>query len=268
MSNINPKKPIVLVISGHDPTGGAGIQADIESIASIGCHPASVITSLTAQNTKEISEIVPQNPDTFQKQIQLILEDMAIDACKIGVVGDTGLIDVICTELSDKNIPIVLDPIIRSGSDYILANEDVCQKITEMLVPISTLITPNSIEARILTKTDDLNTAAEKLLLFGCKYVLITGTHEDTKLVINTLYSINDPPISFEFERLPNDYHGSGCTLSSSIAAYLALGIDVNQAVDSSLRFTWACLYNAMQIKSGKKIPDRIGWRIKDGQII
>ena len=264
MSNINPKKPIVLVISGHDPTGGAGIQADIESIASIGCHPASVITSLTAQNTKEISEIVPQNPDTFQKQIQLILEDMAIDACKIGVVGDTGLIDVICTELSDKNIPIVLDPIIRSGSGYILANEDVYRKITEMLVPMSTLITPNSIEARILTKTDDLNIAAEKLLSFGCKYVLITGTHEETKLVINTLYSINESPIKFESERLPNDYHGSGCTLSSSIAAYLALGIELNQAVENSLRFTWNCLNNAMQVGSGKKIPDRIRWRIKN----
>ena len=134
------------MISGHDPSGGAGIQADIESIASVGCHSASVITSLTAQNTKEITEIVPQNPDPFQKQIQLILDDMEIDACKIGMIGDTRLIDVICAELSDKNIPIVLDPIIRSGSDYILANEDVCQKITEMLVPISTLITPNSMK--------------------------------------------------------------------------------------------------------------------------
>ncbi len=263
MSNIKTEKPVVLAISGHDPSGGAGIQADIESMVSIGCHPVSVITSLTVQNTKEITGFKPQDPDSFQKQIRLILNDFEIDACKIGMIGDTRLVEVIYEELSNKKFPIILDPVIKSESGYTLANENIYQEIIKLLFPVSTIITPNSQEARNLANTNDLEQAAEILLSFGCKYVLITGTHEDTSQVINTLYSENNNPHSYELERLPDNYHGSGCTLSSSIAAYLASGLDINQAVENALRFTWNCLNNAINVGSGIKIPDRIKWQIK-----
>ena len=260
MSNINPEKPVVLVMAGHDPSGGAGIQADIESIAIGGCHPACIITSLTTQNTKLINGTNSQNPDIFCNQLQLILDDMEISACKIGMIGDPRLVDIIYSEIYNKGFPVVLDPVIRSGTDYELANNDVIRKITEKLIPISTMVTPNSFEARILTATDDLERAAKKMLSQGCKHVLITGTHENTSNVINTLHSHEGPPVTFEFDRLAGQFHGSGCTLSSSIAANLALGMEITTAVENSLKYTWSCLNNAINPGAGNKIPDRITW--------
>lgn len=262
MSNINPEKPVILVLAGHDPSGGAGIQADIESIASTGCHPVCIITSLTTQNTKIITGTNPQNPDIFSNQLELIMDDMEISACKIGMIGDPYLVDIIYSEIIDKEFPVVLDPVIRSESDYELADNEVISKISEKLVPLSTLVTPNSNEARILTATDDLDMAAKTLLSRGCKHVLITGTHENTSNVINTLHSPEGPPVKFEFDRLEGQFHGSGCTLSSSIAANLALGMKISTAVENSLNYTWACLNHAINPGSGNKIPDRTTWLI------
>ena len=264
MSNINPEKPVILVLAGHDPSGGAGIQADIESIASAGCHPVCIITSLTTQNTKTINGIYPQNPDIFRNQLRLIMDDIEISACKIGMIGDQQLVDIIYSEINGKRFPVVLDPVIRSESDHELANDVVIRKITEKLVPTATLVTPNSDEARKLAATEDLDKAAKTLLSQGCKHALITGTHENTNNVINTLYSHEGPPVIFEFDRLDGQFHGSGCTLSSSIAANLALGMEITSAVENSLKYTWTCLKNAINPGSGNKIPDRTTWLINN----
>jgi len=257
MINSNTQKPVVLVIAGHDPSGGAGIQADIESIANAGCHAATIITSLTAQNTKEVLDIIPQKPAPFRKQIRLILEDMEIASCKIGMIGDVQLIDIIQSELSKMNIPIVLDPVMGSTSGRSFANDNICKKMLSSLLPITTLTTPNGGEARALSNSTDLNTAANKLLEYGASSVLITGTDEDTDNVTNLFYTANNSPIEYHWERLAGTFHGSGCTLSSRIAALLALGNDLKTSVEDAQAYTWNTLKHGLKLGCGQAQPNR-----------
>jgi hydroxymethylpyrimidine/phosphomethylpyrimidine kinase len=257
MINSNTQKPVVLVFAGHDPSGGAGIQADIESIANAGCHAATVITSLTCQNTSQCNEIVPQVADSFDNQIKLIMEDMEIAACKIGMIGSIELIDFIHDALSRINVPVVFDPVISAASGMTFANENICQKMITSLLPLTTILTPNTIEARTLTQLDDLTASANKLLKYGTRSVLITGTHENTDEVINSFYIEPDSPIEYRWQRLPESYHGSGCTLSSRIAALLALGNDLKTAIEDAQEYTWLSLKNGLKLGNGQFQPDR-----------
>ena len=257
MNKCNQKK-IVLIIGGHDPSGGAGIQADIESVTHAGCQAVSVITSLTAQNTRKVTDIIPQDPELFRSQLKLILEDMWIDACKIGMLGNPQLVDVIYDELSDKHFPIVLDPVLHSGSGTSFVNDVLLEKIINLLVPLATILTPNSIEARTLTKEDKLVNAGKKLIHLGTSAVLITGTHEKSgDSVINTLYLNNETSFDYLWQRLPDTYHGSGCTLSSRIAALLALGDDLKSAVEKAQEYTWNTLKYGVKLGHGQLHPNR-----------
>ena len=251
------KKPIVLIIAGHDPSGGAGIQADIESIASAGCHAVTVITSLTAQNTDKVANISSQDPNFFRKQIKLIFDDFNVSACKIGMIGDVELVDAIHNELSDIKIPIVLDPIINSGTGENLSPRKTYERILALLLPLTTIITPNTLEAKILAGTDDLKIAADKLLSYGTKSVLITGSHEKTDAVLNTLYKKDNLPIEYTWKRLTGSFHGSGCTLSSRIAANIALGNGLKNAVEDAQEYTWQTLKNGLELGKEQIHPDR-----------
>ena len=257
MINSNTEKPVVLVIAGHDPSGGAGIQADIESIANAGCHAATVITSLTAQNTREVAEIIAQKPEAFQKQIRLILDDMRIASCKIGMIGDIELIDVIEKELSSLDIPIVLDPVLTSSSGRNFANEKINQKILSSLLPMTTIATPNADEIRTLTRATDSKEAAKKLLILGAKSVLITGADEATENVTNTFYTGETEPVEYHWQRLDGTYHGSGCTLSSRIAALLALGNDLKTAIEKAQAYTWSAIEHGLKLGQGQAQPNR-----------
>lgn len=257
MTNSKIQKPIVLVIAGHDPCGGAGIQADIETISNAGCKAASIITSLTAQNTNQVTDILPQKSTAFRKQIRLVLEDMTIAACKIGMIGNAQLIDIIESELSKLDIPIVLDPVINSSSGQSFADENICKKILSLLLPITTVVTPNSNEARLLTNETDLNMAAKKLLLLDTKSVLITGADEETDAVTNVFYTNDNSPMEYHWERLSGSFHGSGCTLSSRIAALLALGNDLQSSVEKAQAYTWNTLKHALTLGQNQLHPDR-----------
>lgn len=257
MINSNKQKPVVLVIAGHDPSGGAGIQADIESIANAGCHPVTIITSLTSQNTCKVTDVLPQKPEHVQAQIQLLREDMDIVTCKIGLIGNLELLDVIIQELSVMNIPTVLDPVLGSTTGTIFTDTDICKKMLASLLPLTTLITPNSVEAKTLAGSDDLAIAAAKLLDHGTNSVLITGTHEASDDVINTLYTKVESPIEYHWERLTGTFHGSGCTLSARIAALLALEYDLTTAVEKAQEYTWQSLKHGMKLGRGQAQPDR-----------
>ena len=257
MINSNTEKPVVLVLAGHDPSGGAGIQADIETIANAGCHAATIITSLTAQNTKQVSEIIPQNPAAFQKQIQLVLDDMQIASCKIGMIGEIELVDIIAKELSDLNIPVVLDPVMSSTSGKTFADEKMCQKILSSLLPLTTLATPNANELRKLTGSTGLNESVDRLLTSGANSVLVTGADEATENVINTFFMSGNKPIEYQWQRLEGSYHGSGCTLSSRIAALLALGEDLKTAIEKAQAYTWNTLSHGLTLGQGQAQPDR-----------
>ncbi len=257
MINSNNQKPVVLVIAGHDPSGGAGIQADIETIVNAGCHAATVITSLTAQNTQQVFDVIPQKPASFRKQIRLILEDMEIASCKIGMIGNVQLIDIIQSELSKINIPIVLDPVMGSSSGQSFADDNICKKILSSLLPMTTVITPNSEEARILSGRTELDAAANQFLNLGTKSVLITGADEATDNVRNTFYVKDGDPTEYQWERLAGSFHGSGCTLSSRVAALLALGNDLKISIEKAQAYTWNTLRHGIKVGQGQAQPDR-----------
>ncbi len=252
------RKPTVLVFSGHDPSGAAGLQADIESIAANGCHGVSVITALTAQNTKRFERLIPQEPDQFRQQIDMLLEDIPIDVCKIGLTGSLEVIEIIAETIERYNhIPVVLDPVLAAGTGTPLIDEKISKGMVECLFPKTTLLTPNLNEARTLTGAATAEVAAAKLFENGCENILITGADTDSPMVVNTLYRRHQPPVSYEWERQAGQYHGSGCTLSAACAALLAGGLGIREAVEKAQAFTWQTLKHGRRLGKGQLHPDR-----------
>lgn len=254
--------PIVMAMSGADPTGGAGIQADIETIASLGCHAAPIITSITAQDTTNVVETSQISEGMIVEQARIVFEDMNIAAIKIGLINSEKTARAIHTLLIDyPDIPVVLDPIIVAGGGKVLANDSTVMAILSLLVPLATVVTPNSHEAKKLApEADTLDACAMAILGRGAHYVLVTGSHENTQEICNILYGNNRKLDTRTWPRLPDQYHGSGCTLASSITAYLAHGQDVVSASHQAQDYTWKCLQTARQLGQGQKIPNRFHW--------
>ncbi|HWQ38039.1 MAG TPA: hydroxymethylpyrimidine/phosphomethylpyrimidine kinase [Burkholderiales bacterium] len=260
--------PIVLVFAATDPSGGAGIQADILTLASIGCHPLSVVTAVTVQDTLGVEDLMPIEAEWVADQARRVLEDVAVSAFKIGLLGSAEAVAAIAEVVSDyPEVPLVLDPVLASGRGDPLASEDVISATRELLIPQTTVLTPNSLEARRLVQEDSeesedigLEECAQRILGRGCEYVLITGSHENTPQVINTLYDRDGVVRRDHWERLPGAYHGSGCTLASAIAATIAQGSDVPEAVRDAQEYTWQALRRAYRAGMGQLIPDRLFW--------
>lgn len=253
---------VVLVLAGHDPSGGAGIQADIETLASLRCHATPVITALTAQNTQRLVSVHPADPSEFSEQVSLLMADIQPQALKIGLLTNVSIVRRIHELVLDHpNIPVILDPVLSAGTGQQLADDTVVEAVVELLLPLTTVLTPNSDEARRLAShSEDVNSAAEKLMNQGCKFVLITGTHEPTATVVNQLYGEGQHLKTFEWRRLAGKYHGSGCTLSAAIAGLIARGLDVNAAVEQAQAYTWAALRHARRLGSGQHHPNRLFW--------
>ncbi len=264
--------PIVMVFAATDPTGGAGLQADIMTLASMGCHPVSVVTAITIQDTTGVDEVQPIDGEWVADQARCILEDMPVAAFKIGVLGSLEAIAAVAEVVSDyPEIPLILDPVLASGRGDQLASEEMLAAIRELLIPQTTIVTPNSIEARRLAANDaddndnpDLAECARRILDSGCEYVLITGTHEQTGDVTNTLYNNEGVVRSDTWPRLPGTYHGSGCTLASALAATIANGVDIQEAVRDAQEYTWQSLKLAFRPGMGQYIPDRLFWARED----
>jgi hydroxymethylpyrimidine/phosphomethylpyrimidine kinase len=260
--------PIVLVFAATDPSGGAGIQADILTLSSMGCHPLSVITAVTIQDTMGVEDVLPIDAEWVADQARCVLEDMPVAVFKVGLLGSVEAIAAIAEVVSDyPDIPLVLDPVLASGRGDELASEDMISAMRELLIPQTTLITPNSLEARRLAQDDsnenddpDLGECALRLLNLGCEYVLVTGTHENTAQVVNTLYDQQGVVRTDSWQRLPGIYHGSGCTLASAVAATIANGLGVPEAVRDAQEFTWQTLKFAYRTGMGQLIPDRLFW--------
>jgi hydroxymethylpyrimidine/phosphomethylpyrimidine kinase len=257
--------PIVLTFAGSDPTGGAGLQADVLTLASMGCHPLSVVTALTVQDTLGVAAFDPVDARHVRMQAERLLADMQVAAFKLGMLGSAENVEAVAALLADyAEIPVVLDPVLASGRGDSLASEEVLAALRELIVPQSTVVTPNSIEARRLSDTDSLEQAAQRLLQRGAEYVLITGTHEPGAEVVNTLYDSGGVVRTDRWTRLPGDYHGSGCTLASAIAAQLAKGQAVPEAARAAQEYTWQTLAAALRPGAGQCIPDRFFWARED----
>ena len=260
--------PIVMVFAASDPSGGAGLQADIMTLSSLGCHPLSVITALTVQDSAGVEDVQPVDADWVSDQARALLEDMPVAAFKIGMLGSVENIAAIAEILSDyPDIPLVLDPVLASGRGDELASEDMISAMRELLLPQTTLLTPNSMEARRLALDDvdepdepNLAECARRLIGVGSEFVLITGTHEHSPQVVNSLYGENGLVRADAWERLPGSYHGSGCTLASAIAANLANGLDMVEAVRDAQDYTWRALANGFRPGMRQYFPDRFFW--------
>ncbi len=261
--------PTVLVFAGIDPSGGAGVQADILTLSSMGCHPLPVLTAVTVQDTAGVRDLLPIDARWVADQARCVLEDVRVTVFKIGLLGSAEIVAAIAEVVSDyPEIPLVFDPVLASGRGDEMATEEVIEAMCELLMPRTTLITPNSIEARRLVSGSDadgiddadLGGCARRLLALGCEYVLITGTHENTPQVSNTLYSEQGLIRTDSWERLPGIYHGSGCTLASAIAATIANGLPIPEAVRDAQEFTWQTLKHAYRAGVGQLMPDRLFW--------
>ena len=259
--------PIVLTFAASDPTGGAGLQADLLTLGSMGCHPLSVVTAITVQDTRGVEGMFAIEAEWVADQARRLLEDMPVAAFKLGVLGSAENVTAVAEIISDyPDVPVILDPVLASGRGDALANEDLVDALRELLVPQASVVTPNSIEARRLAERDDdveepgPEESAQRLLALGCEYVLVTGTHEATADVVNRLYGHDGVVREDRWQRLPGSYHGSGCTLASAIAAAIANGLEIPEAVREAQEYTWQALAGGFRPGMGQLLPDRFFW--------
>jgi hydroxymethylpyrimidine/phosphomethylpyrimidine kinase len=243
--------PIVLTFAASDPTGGAGMQADLLTLAALGCHPLSVLTGLTVQDTSGVEHLEPVDARLVARQARRVLAESRVAAFKVGVLASADNVRAVAeVAAAHTNVPLVLDPVLASGRGDELASHAVLATLLEALVPRATVVTPNTLEAERLG-------GAKGLLERGCRYVLVTGTHEPGEEVSNKLYGPAGLVREDRWQRLPESYHGSGCTLASAIAAQLAKGRAVPEAVREAQEFTWRTLAAGFRSGAGQIVPNR-----------
>jgi hydroxymethylpyrimidine/phosphomethylpyrimidine kinase len=253
--------PAVLAFSASDPTGGAGIQADLLTITSLGCHPLSVLTALTAQDTRGVEGLIAVEPEWIMRQALTVLDDIPVAAFKLGVLGSARNAEAVAAILArHPGIPVVLDPVLASGRGDALSDSETVQALRSALLPLTSVLTPNSLEARRLALAAPdagLADCARALTELGCKYVLVTGTHESGAQVVNTLYGAGGVRREDRWPRLAGEYHGSGCTLASATAAFLARGLAIEDAVQKAQAYTWKTLESGFRPGRGQYLPNR-----------
>ncbi|UII25193.1 bifunctional hydroxymethylpyrimidine kinase/phosphomethylpyrimidine kinase [Fulvivirga maritima] len=259
---MNSKKytyPSVLTIAGFDGSGGAGIQADMKTISALGCFATSALTALPVQNTLGVKSIFSIPEEVVGQQIETITEDIFPDAVKIGMVHTSALVKIIVDQLSHyADLPVVFDPVMVATSGHKLIEDETIQSLVKNLFPIANVVTPNLDEAAILADmkietVEEMKVAGRKIMELGCQSVLLKGGHLKTEK-LTSLYFLPDGSIeSFEFPKYEtNNTHGSGCTLSSAIASYLAQGKSLLEAVSLGQEYIHNAIYHGKDVAIGK----------------
>lgn len=247
----------VLSIAGFDGSGGAGIQADTKTISALGCYAMNALTALPVQNTQGVKKIYEIPTQAIKDQLETIFEDIYPTSVKIGMVHNTALVELIADFLKDYTGNIVFDPVMVSTSGHRLIQADTVQACIDRLFPLATLITPNLDEVAVLInqKVDSLSkmrTAGNKLIEMGCKAVLVKGGHLPGTDVSSILIG-KSIDVQFDSTKIETrNTHGSGCTLSSAIASYLAHGEDLTTAVENSLDYVHAAIVGSQKLVIGK----------------
>lgn len=251
------RKPNVLIIAGLDPSGGAGIHADIETVHELGGFPATLITGLTVQNSRDVSGFELVSVDLLRRQADALLRDMTFDAVKIGMTGSPEIVAFIAALLDRlPGVPVVLDPVLAAEAGGSLGGQTLPEALRRELMPRASLATPNLPEAQTLAGEDELAAAGRSLVASGCPAVLITGSHDDTADVCNHLFT-GSGERSWQWQRLEGSFHGSGCTLASACATQIAHGLVLEEALEKAQRWTQSTLAAAWRAGSGQLIPDR-----------
>lgn len=252
-------RPVTLCFSGLDPSGGAGLQADIEAIAALGGHAAVVCTALTVQDSQKVYGFEPVSPLLIRQQAEAVLADLPVAAVKLGMLG-SGAIAAVIAELlaAHPAIPVVLDPVLAANSGGNLAADDLAQGLFR-LFPRAAVTTPNTVEARRLSGENDLDKAVATLQAKGARHVLLKGGHEPGNSICNQLYGPAGLMAESQWPRLPGEYHGSGCTLAAALAAGLASGLSLPAAVSTAESFVAQALQGADRPRpEGQFLPVRI----------
>lgn len=267
MSNFYSDTPVVMTLSSHDPSGSAGIQADIETTASLGCHCTPIITALTAKDTQSLKDISPAETAMLIEQARAILEDMPVRAIKLGLMGSVENVEAVHTILRDyPDIPVVLDPVTAEFNNELFNAAAVVSATEALLLPLATITTPDLVEAHGLARqADTVDACAQEILESGCRYVLITGSVRTADNYENTLYGEGRLIRHYKWPRIRLISHGCGATLAASIASYLAHGLRLEDAVEQGQNFTWHALAASRRLGMGCHIPNRMHWADKNG---
>lgn len=250
-------KPVALTIAGSDPTGGAGLQADLKTFAAHDVHGASVASVLTAQNACRF-EVLPVSSPFIMTQIEAVFEAFSVQAIKIGMLGNIETVVTVIEALKrfnpDQHIPVVLDPVIRASNGGLALEEEGVRLLREELVPLTTLIKPNIAEAAVIlgdaeaSHREEMIRQAERLVKLGSTYVLLSGGHLAGAEAIDILSSADQTHIFSSKKIEIPDIHGTGCSLTSSITANLAKGLEVVEAVELARTYLAGLLVKEPQL--------------------
>lgn len=249
-----------LTIAGSDTSSGAGIQADLKTFSALGVYGTSVITALTAQNTRKVIKVEEVKPAVVKAQVNAVLGDIKIDAVKVGMVYSKGVIGAVASVLKNVRVPVILDPIFKAGTGAALLRGDAYSSFVKKLVPLATVITPNLMEAEKLASmkienAEDTRTAAQKIATLGAKSVIIKGGHMQHKFAIDTLYH-NKEFFEFKGERIEIEgLHGAGCMFSAALVAEMAKGRNIIDATRMANDFARRAIMNAWKIGKGLGVP-------------
>jgi hydroxymethylpyrimidine/phosphomethylpyrimidine kinase len=256
------RNPTFLTINSHDPSGGAGLVADVETAASLGCHCFSAVTALNVRDTQQHKDRQCVSAAMLIEQVRAALEDSSIHAVKIGDLGSVAQVEAVHTILEDyPDLPVVLDPVLHHGA----SDGDVNQAIRLLLLPRATVTVLSRDHLRALTNNADSQSAAtQELFENGGDYLLLTDAATGPNQLYNRLYSLKGLAKEYAWGCLPDRFHGAGSTLSAAITAYLAHGFDLFEALQQAQQFTWQALHKARQLGMGCKVPDRLFWARDD----
>ncbi|MDX1589182.1 MAG: hydroxymethylpyrimidine/phosphomethylpyrimidine kinase [Oleiphilaceae bacterium] len=253
------ERPQILVVAGLDPSGGAGIQADIQAITAMGGHPLPVLSCLTVQDTANVHDAREVDPELIRHQLSVLRDDCPIHAVKTGAMGSSRVVDVLVEFLADlPGVPLVVDPVIKAAGGGELADEALWTAMRDRLFPLADLITPNGPELCQLGENPDEGRAARRLLETGCRAVLATGGHGQGETLVNELYRPGADSHRWHLPRVGGEYHGSGCTLAAAISAGMARGESLETAIEGAQRFVAGSIAQALRVGRGQPVPDRV----------
>ena len=251
--------PSVLTIAGYDGSGGAGIQADIKTISALGCYGTSVLTALPIQNTCGVKSIYSIPIDAVSEQMDAVLEDILPDAIKIGMVHNNQLIHLISEKLSRYGaIPLIFDPVMLASSGQKLIEDRTSNTFIQRLISLAHVLTPNLDEAAVLAgmnieTVDHMRKAGERIMLLGCKSVLLKGGHLNGEELTSLYFDQHGRVHTFTFKKIDtNNTHGTGCTLSSAIASYIARGSSLLKAVEAGQEYVYQAILHGKDVSIGK----------------
>lgn len=267
----NQPSLLILTFGAADPIGAIGVHADLATFAAMGCHGLPILTSILVGDTSQVDDTHPLEAELVSDQARTVLEDIQVVACKVGLVGSVENVSVIAEIVSDyPELHLVLDPFNSSVPDLEADKEDLLLAICELLIPQTTVLVISKVNLSLLSETwkeadaqDEVeDTLADAMILIesGCEFVLVTGAQGKDNTIANILMNSSGIVRTDEWQRIPGSHLGASSTLSAAIAAILANGLDVPEAVMEAQEFTFASITHAQRLGMGKLIPDRYFW--------